>query len=151
MSSVVQMYSNSMRNCVTVARMTLTHFVWVRILVPQPKKPRINSEVFYFSYFQHLFWDEKTYATLQADAQIRFFVLLAYVLGRNFSQFNFVHSICQFLYPLISVSFNKSGQTFKDLVSIQTCNYCHRMKIPQKRRRERQRQNYPPYTDDVQY
>lgn len=28
---------NIMRNCVMAARVTLTHFVWVQILVPQPK------------------------------------------------------------------------------------------------------------------
>ncbi len=26
-----------LRDCVKVARVTLTHFVWVRILFPQPK------------------------------------------------------------------------------------------------------------------
>gem|GEM_PF-4783560 len=27
---------NTLRNCVMVARLTLTQFVWVQILVPQP-------------------------------------------------------------------------------------------------------------------
>ena len=35
----------SVRNCVRVARQTLTLFVWVRILVPQPSAP-INSGLF---------------------------------------------------------------------------------------------------------
>ncbi len=32
----------ALRNCVRVARQTLTLFVWVRILVPQPEKPVLN-------------------------------------------------------------------------------------------------------------
>ena len=37
-----------MRNCVKVARQTLTLFVWVRILVPQPKNPTRKSWIFSF-------------------------------------------------------------------------------------------------------
>ncbi len=38
-----------MRNCVTVALQTLTLFVWVRILVPQPKKTGHHSMVCFLS------------------------------------------------------------------------------------------------------
>ena len=39
----------TLRNCVKVARMTLTHFVWVRILVPQPKTGKIRKNLAGFS------------------------------------------------------------------------------------------------------
>ena len=36
-----------MRNCVRVAQQTLTLYVWVRILVPQPKAPKIFGAEFF--------------------------------------------------------------------------------------------------------
>ena len=47
MVSGVYNISCSLRNCVRVAQQTLTLFVWVRILVPQPK----NSTSFDLSDF----------------------------------------------------------------------------------------------------
>ena len=35
----------SLRNCVRVAQQTLTLFVWVRILVPQPKIDNLRQKV----------------------------------------------------------------------------------------------------------
>lgn len=50
--SLMMQHINAVRNCVMVARMTLTHFVWVRILVPQPVIPRsFGGFYFYFKIF----------------------------------------------------------------------------------------------------
>ena len=45
----------TLRDCVTVARMTLTHFVWVRILVPQPIQKGSNVKLgpFCLTYYAH--------------------------------------------------------------------------------------------------
>ena len=40
--------ASSMRNCVKVARQTLTLFVWVRILVPQPCRAAANVLLLFF-------------------------------------------------------------------------------------------------------
>lgn len=40
-----------MRNCVMVARQTLTLFVWVRILVPQPKREHVQRQLYNALFF----------------------------------------------------------------------------------------------------
>ena len=55
MASGVYNISCSLRNCVRVAQQTLTLFVWVRILVPQPKNPSLRTWIFSFMSAGHNF------------------------------------------------------------------------------------------------
>ena len=41
-----------MRNCVRVAQQTLTLYVWVRILDPQPEKLHLACKMEFFSYIR---------------------------------------------------------------------------------------------------
>ncbi len=55
---IIYLADKILRNCVKVARQTLTLFVWVRILVPQPKAP-VKTEAFLFVDFVGRVWYKK--------------------------------------------------------------------------------------------